>query len=64
MLKDVKAEDVRKLIEDGETRCKGVQESITKESNKRASESRLSVRQVWAAKRKKLQALLDVLELE
>ena len=64
MLGNVTAAEVRKKIEDGDQRCKGVQEAITAAAKERAREERLEVRRKWATEKKKLQALLDVLEIE
>ena len=61
---DVKADEVRAMIMDGDERCKAEQVAITAYSNKQAREERLSVRRKWNSDRKKLMSLLVVLEID
>ena len=61
---DVKADEVRAMIKDGDERCKAEQVAITAYSNKQAREERLSVRRKWNSDRKKLMSLLVVLEID
>ena len=61
---NVKADEVKAMIKDGDERCKAEQVAITAYSNKQAREARLTVRQKWNSDRKKLMSLLAVLEID
>jgi hypothetical protein len=64
MLGNVTSADVHKKITEGMEKCDHDQGTIANKYRDIARMERLKVRQDWAADRKKLQALLDVLELE
>jgi len=64
MLGNIPASDVRQKIEEGDEKCKRDQKIIASKAMGKANAERLVARQAWAANKKKLKALLDVLELD
>ena len=64
MLSDLTAKEVRERIVEGDGECAAAQDRITKAAKERAREERLECRQKWAADKKKLTALLAVLEID
>ena len=59
---DVKIVDVARKIKEGDAQCEADQKAIADELKAQARKTRLAYRQVWAAKRKNLKLLLDVLQ--